>query len=171
MAPQYSSLICLELVMSTKRWSIFSCGTVSWLTQILASARSPKQAPSAETLFSHQKVTSTGFDELWSRRVPRCDCMFSHLSKSSITIQPWERGKQQIHLSELRLSFIDQLQLHFSLRHFRTQSHDPKFKMDQVLGSNRKSFLIYKKSMCSQCETCQLTFSTSRSASCFFKQL
>ena len=57
---------------STQQWSIFSCGAV-WLIQALASVMSPKQAPGAETFFSHQnaneykawqipKLTST---EVW----------------------------------------------------------------------------------------------------------
>ena len=36
---------------STERWSIFSCGVVLWLTQVLGSVTSPEQAPSVQTLF------------------------------------------------------------------------------------------------------------------------
>lgn len=38
-------------------------GAVVWLIQVLSSASSPEQVRSAETLFSHQNVVSTGFDE------------------------------------------------------------------------------------------------------------
>ena len=78
--PQYSSLtrsgICDEFPkpMSTKRWSVFSCGTASWLIKVLANARSSEQAPNTATFFSCQNVVSAGFDEFWSQRVPRCDC-------------------------------------------------------------------------------------------------
>ena len=55
--------------MRTAWWSICSRGAASWLIQVLASDTSPNQAPSAETFFSRQNVTSTGFDEVWSHRV------------------------------------------------------------------------------------------------------
>ena len=50
---------------SDEWWSIFSCGVVSWCIQVLASAMSPEQVPSAETFFPHQNVTSTWFEEFW----------------------------------------------------------------------------------------------------------
>ena len=34
-----------------------------WLIQVLPCAMSPEQVPSAETFFSCQNVTSTGFDK------------------------------------------------------------------------------------------------------------
>ena len=62
--------------MNTKCWSIFSCRAVAWFIQVLANVLSSKQAPSAKTFFfSHQNVRSTGFDEFWSRQVPRYDCI------------------------------------------------------------------------------------------------
>ena len=45
------------------------------LKQVLASAMSPEQARSAETFFSRQNATSTGFDTFRSRGARRSDCM------------------------------------------------------------------------------------------------
>ena len=61
--------------MSTEWWSIFSCRVALWLTKVLASATSPEQAPNAETFFSRQNATSTGFDTFRSQGARRCDCM------------------------------------------------------------------------------------------------
>ena len=62
---------------SKEWWSSFSCRVVLWFIQVLASVASPKQALSAETLFSRQNATSTGFDRSWP--VLRYDCTSSQL--------------------------------------------------------------------------------------------
>ena len=38
-------------------------------------ASSGEQAPGAETFFSHQNLMSTGFDEFWSQKVLRYECI------------------------------------------------------------------------------------------------
>ena len=56
-------------------WNISSYWVAPWLIEVLASVTSSDKAPSAETIFSHQNMMSTVFDELWSQWVPRYDCL------------------------------------------------------------------------------------------------
>ena len=61
--------------MGTEWWSIFSCGAVLWLIQVLVSVTAPEQVQSAETFFLVMMWQSTGFDEFWSWWVPKYDCI------------------------------------------------------------------------------------------------
>lgn len=80
------------------------------------------------------------------RHIMQLKHMSSYLPKLSITTQLWERGKEQVHLSKLRLviSYISSISNSTSLLETYRLSHNPKFKVDQLLGSNWKPFLIYK---------------------------
>ena len=83
--------------VSTDWWSIFLCGVVLWLIQVLASATSPEQVPSAETFFSlvtvwlvqglkdskveeHRGMTvivihnGTAFERAGAFSLPVCEC-------------------------------------------------------------------------------------------------